>query len=196
MQDSTRISVNRAVAALAGGLAVFLIMFVALLNPANSRVADLQKQLDASAFGAGRLLDEAKAQLAGKHYKEAEQALVALDQHHPVSTEATEGRALTAHLAAAQAKDDAAWALAVVGIRGKWIAAETTRIRAESEKGLQVAVEQNRAAAQGWAARRVGKVIGSGGQARERVDMQSKGRWKSAGAVHTLRAASADRREA
>jgi len=56
--------------------------------------------------------------------------------------------ALAAQLAASQAKDDAAWALAVVGIHGKWVAAESARLRAESEKGLQTAVEQNWAAAQ------------------------------------------------
>jgi hypothetical protein len=148
MKESTRISVNRAVSALAGGLAVFVVMYVALLNPASSREASLKKQLDSSTFGAGRLLDEAKAQLAGKHYEEAGQALAALDKSHPSSAEATEGRALAAEVTASKAKNDAAWAIAVAGIRGPWVAAETNRLRAESEKGLQAMVEQNWATAQ------------------------------------------------
>jgi hypothetical protein len=148
MQDSTRVSVNRLVAALTGGLAVFLVMFVTVVGPANTRVTNLKKQLDASAFGAGRLLDEAKAQLAGKHYKEAGEALAALDQSHPLSTEATEGRALAAQLAASRDKENAAWEREVAGIRGKWVAAETARLKAESEKTLQAAVEQNWTAAQ------------------------------------------------
>jgi hypothetical protein len=148
MQESTRVSVNRFVSAFAGGLAVFVIMYVAALSPANSRARALQEQLDTSAFGAGRLLDEAKAQLAGKHYKEAGEALAALDQNHPSSIQATEGRALTAQLEASRAKDNADWNLAVGGMRGKWVAAETARLRAESEKALQATVEQNWTAAQ------------------------------------------------
>jgi hypothetical protein len=72
----------------------------------------------------------------------------ALDQSHPTSIQATEGRALTAQLEASQAKDNAAWELAVGGMREKWIAAETARLRAESEKALQATVEQNWASAQ------------------------------------------------
>jgi len=148
MKEKARISLNRVVSALAGGFAVFIVMSLAVLNPLNSRVADLQKQLDVSAFGAGRLLDEARGQLAGKHYKAAEEALAALDQSHPLSIQAAEGRALAVLLADSRAKDDAAWAHASVGIRSTWVAAETARLRAESEKGLQAAVEQNWTAAQ------------------------------------------------
>jgi hypothetical protein len=147
-KESARINVNRLIAALVGGFAVFLVMSMAVVSPTNIRVAALQKQLDDSTYGAGRLLDEAKTQLAAKNYEGAAQALDALVQKHPLSPEAVEGRALTAQLAISQAKDDAAWALAVADLRGKWIAAETTRLRAESEKELPATVERNWTAAQ------------------------------------------------
>jgi hypothetical protein len=148
MQDSTRIAVNRAIAAVAGGLAVLFVMFVAVVNPANARATELQKQLDTSAFGASRMLDEAKALLAGKHYREAGDTLAALDLKHPISPEAVEGRMLIVQAANSQAKDDAAWTLAVANLRGAWIAAETARLRAESEKELPATVERNWASAQ------------------------------------------------
>jgi hypothetical protein len=55
---------------------------------------------------AGRLLDEAKALLAGKHYREAKDTLAALDPKHPISPEAVEGRTLVVQVASSQAKDD------------------------------------------------------------------------------------------
>lgn len=143
MEEKANLKINRVVAAVVGGLLVFLIMNFGVVGAANARVADLQKQLEASAFGAGRILDEAKALMAAKQYREAGVSLASLMERHPSSIEATEGRSLAIDLAAAQAKEDAAWAVAVVGIRGKWVAAEAARLRAQAESELQASIDRN-----------------------------------------------------
>jgi len=142
-QEKTHLRINRAVAAAVGGFVVFLVMNFGVVNSANARVADLQKQLEASAFGAARILDEAKALIAAKEYREAGMSLASLIERHPSSIEATEGRALAIELSAAQAKEDAAWALAVVDIRSKWVSAETKRLRAQSEREMPATIDQN-----------------------------------------------------
>ncbi len=142
-QEKAHVRINRAVAAVLGGFVVFLIMNFGVVNAANARVADLQKQLEASTYGAGRILDEAKALIAAKQYQEAANSLASLIDRHPDSVEATEGRGLATELAKAQAKQDAAWAVAVVDIRSKWVAAEAKRLRAQSERELQATIDQN-----------------------------------------------------
>jgi hypothetical protein len=130
-----------------GGLAVFVVMNFVVLSAANSKVAELKQQLDASVNGAGQLLNEAKALLLTKNYKEAGIKLAALIEKHPISAEAAEGRVLATKLSATQAKEDAAWSTAVVGIRRKWVADEATRLRAQSEKDMVATIEQNWAGA-------------------------------------------------
>lgn len=131
-----------------GGFVVFLIMNFGVVAAANAPAMGFQKQLEESAFGAGRLLDEAKAFIGAKQFDAASSSLATLIERHPTSTEATEGRALASALAADQAKQDAAWAVAVVGIRSRWVATEATRLRAELEKDLPATVAQNWSAAE------------------------------------------------
>lgn len=135
--------INRVVNAFVGGAVVFIAMSLLVVTPLKTRVAELKVELDTSANGASRLLDEAKAQMEGKNYSQATQILTALDQSHPTSAEAEVGRALAIQVSAAQIKDDAEWTKAAIKMRGAWVVAETARLRSDLEKDILVKVEQN-----------------------------------------------------
>lgn len=77
-KEKRTLIMNRVVSFLAGGLIVFAVMSFTVVNSANAENAELSKALDTSQFEAGRLLDDAKAQLSTGDYTEAEASLTAL----------------------------------------------------------------------------------------------------------------------
>ncbi len=63
--------VNRIIALLVGGLLVFLVMTLTVVQTGKDDNAEMAIALDASRYEAGRLLDDAKAQLESKDYTAA-----------------------------------------------------------------------------------------------------------------------------
>ena len=118
--ENARVWVNRILAFVAGGLLLFLIM--------NFGVADgLRKELDESRYAAGRLLDDAKGNFENENYNRARQSLSEVEENHPGSNEAVEGKKLNKMIEAAiladqkmQVVNDSKWAEMAAGVRKEW----------------------------------------------------------------------------
>ncbi len=133
-KEKRTLMINRVVSFLAGGLLVFAVMSFTVVKSANSENAELSKALDTSRFEAGRLLDDAKAQLSTGDYTEAEASLTTLLANQPGSPEATEGKALLARVEAESAASDQRWEAALPAIRQEWTEAMAADLRAEFDE--------------------------------------------------------------
>jgi hypothetical protein len=144
MEKSEKVKVTRntVIAFIAGAVLVYAVMSVAVVGGAKTKIADLQQKLDASQYEAGRLLADAKAQIAAKEFPKAKLTLDTLFAKQAGSSEAAEGRKLYDSIAAAETKANDRWAAAVVGIRQKWANATVAELRAKSEKEMNDTIAQ------------------------------------------------------
>lgn len=126
--------INRVVSFIAGAVLVFAVMSFTVVRSANAENAELTKALDTSRFEAGRLLEDAKAQLSNGDYKEAEASLTALFANQPGSPEATEGKTLLARVEQEAVEADQRWEAALPSIREEWTQAMAAELRAEFEQ--------------------------------------------------------------
>ena len=126
--------INRVVSFIAGGLLVFAVMSFTVVKSANAENAELSKALDTSRFEAGRLLEDAKAQLSSGDYKAAEASLTALFDNQPGSSEATEGKELLARVEQEAAAAEERWEAALPSIRAEWTEAMAAELRAEFDE--------------------------------------------------------------
>ena len=136
MNEKTRMTVNRVVALLAGGLLVFAVMSFSVVSNANARIDELSQALDTSRHEAGRLLADAEEQLAAGDYARATRSLETLFEHQPGSAEATEGRALLITVKSQEQETNARWDAAVPEIRAQWTADYAANFRAEMEENM------------------------------------------------------------
>ena len=132
--EKLRIAVNRIVSFVLGGLLVLVVMNMTVVSSVKAQNAQLAKALDASQYEPGRLLADAKAQLASRDFAKAKETLTVLLEKRPGSTEATEAKKLYTDADAAISKDNARWEAAVVGIRERWAKDMTAQLRGQSEK--------------------------------------------------------------
>lgn len=132
MNEKIRLTVNRVVAVLAGGLLVFAVMSFTVVSNANNRIDELSQALDTSRHEAGRLLADAEEQLAVGNYAQATTSLETLFEHQPGSAEATRGRALLTTVKNAENEANARWESALPEIREQWIADHAASLRADS----------------------------------------------------------------
>lgn len=126
--------INRVVSFIAGGLLVFAVMSFTVVKSANAKSDELSQALDTSRYEAGRLLDDAKAQLSAGDYEKAEASLEALFANQPGSPEATEGKTLLARVEEEAAAADQRWEAALPSIREEWTEAMAAELRAEFEE--------------------------------------------------------------
>lgn len=134
--EKSRLTINRIIAFVAGGLLVFLAMSATVVSGANKQVADLKQQLEASVYEPGKLMAAAKAEVQSKDYKKAGETLNALFEKHPGSPEAVQGKILYDSAMASEKKLNDKWDVAVVDIRNKWASQEGLRLRTQYEKDL------------------------------------------------------------
>jgi len=132
MNEKNRLTINRIVAMLAGGLLVFAVMSFTVVNSANSRIDELSQALDSSRYEAGRLLADAEEQFAAGNYEQAGTSLATLFEHQPGSAEAAEGKTLLIAIENAETEANAQWEAALPAIRTQWTADLTAKLRAES----------------------------------------------------------------
>ena len=142
LSDRQKLSVNRAISAVIGGLLVFAVMNVSVVRSANERIDELSSQLDTSRHEAGRLLSDARAQFENEDYESARVTLETLFENQPGSPEAEEGSALMVSVNEAEAAADAQWESAEAGIRQRWTNNLVERLRAELEAN-RVEMEEN-----------------------------------------------------
>lgn len=133
MTDHTRLIVNRTVAFLAGMLLMFAIMSFTVVSTAKTQNADLTRTLDTSRYEAGRLLSDAKAQLAARDYAKARTSLTKLFDNQPGSAEAEEGKKLLTLVEAAEKSSEARWQAEMAGVQKKWADNMTSELRAKSD---------------------------------------------------------------
>lgn len=126
--------INRVLAFLVGGLLVFAVMSFTVVRSANAEKEELSSALDTSRFEAGRLLEDAKAQLASGDYDEAVATLTSLFANQPGSPEATEGKALLATVEDQSASADLRWEAALPALREQWTETMAAELRAEFEE--------------------------------------------------------------
>ncbi|MFO7781045.1 MAG: hypothetical protein R6W94_05400 [Spirochaetia bacterium] len=125
--------INRVLAFLVGGLLVFAVMSFTVVRTANTENDELSSALDTSRFEAGRLLEDAKAQLSSGDYDEAVATLTSLFANQPGSPEATEGKALLATVEDEAASADLRWEAALPALREQWSETMEAELRAEFE---------------------------------------------------------------
>ncbi len=142
MNEKTRLTVNRIVAVLAGGLLVFAVMSLTVVNSANNQIEELSQALDTSRHEAGRLLSDAEEHFAAGNYVQATASLETLFQHQPGSAEATRGRELLATLREAESDADARWEAALPQIRTQWTASFVSDLRADFEEKMDTVTEE------------------------------------------------------
>ena len=134
MSEKSRITINRIVSFLAGGLFVFAVMSFTVLNTAKEQNVALADQLDVSVNEPSRLLADAKAFFEGGNFLKARETLSALIEKRPGSNEATEGKALDQTIAMAETKANDAWEAASIAVKAKWTAERTAELRAKAEE--------------------------------------------------------------
>jgi len=128
MNEKTRLTVNRIVAVLAGGLLVFAVMSITVVNSANNQIEELSQALDTSRHEAGRLLSDAEELFAAGNYVQAAASLETLFQHQPGSAEAARG--------------SARWEAALPAIRTQWTASFVSERRADLEENMDEVAEE------------------------------------------------------
>ncbi len=126
--------INRVLAFLVGGLLVFAVMSLTVVRSANAEKEELSSALDTSRFEAGRLLEDARAQLSSGDYDEAVATLTSLFANQPGSPEATEGKALLAKVEGEAAAADQQWEAALPALREQWTETMAAELRAEFEE--------------------------------------------------------------
>lgn len=141
--------INRVLAFLVGGLLVFAVMSFTVVKSANAENEELSNALDTSRFEAGRLLEDAKAQLSSGDYDKAAATLTSLFANQPGSPEATEGKALLAKVEDEAVSADLRWEAALPSIRAQWtetmeaeLRADFEEDRAEFENELEAAINE------------------------------------------------------
>ncbi|HUX20941.1 MAG TPA: hypothetical protein VMW69_06850, partial [Spirochaetia bacterium] len=132
-----------------GGLLVYVVLTTTVISNVKKQNAQLAKQLDTSQYEPGRLLADAKAQMASREFAKAMLTATDLLDKRPGSPEAVEAKGLFNDAKLAMATDNAKWEAAVGGIRDKWAAEVTAQLRGQSEKsrlemeeGLDVTVNK------------------------------------------------------
>ena len=125
--------INRTVSFAVGALLVFAVMSFTVVRSANAEVDRLTQALDTSRFEAGRLLDDAKAQLSSGDYTAAEASLTALFANQPGSEEAAEGQALLTRVQNEADDAEQRWEAALPAIRQEWVDSMAADLRAEFE---------------------------------------------------------------
>jgi len=131
--DGRKDFVKRIFSFLAGALLTFAVMSFTVVAKEKAQNADLTAALDASRYQAGRLLSDARAQLANREYEGARTSLGTLFEKYPGSTESAAGKVLFAEVAEANKAADAKWAKVLPDIKQKWTADRVAAIRGESE---------------------------------------------------------------
>ncbi len=126
--------VNRIVALLVGGLIVFLIMTLTVVQTGKKENTEMAKALDTSRYEAGRLLSDAEAQLESRDYSGARESLDTLFLNQPGSPEAIEGKTLLTRVDTEEAAAEARWEAALPQIKEEWSQAMATELRAKSDK--------------------------------------------------------------
>ena len=119
---------------LIGGLLVFAIMSFTVVSTLKTENEELTKALDTSRYEAGRLLEDAKAQLEAGNYSEAKSTLETLSENQPGSEEAAEGRKLLVTVEDKEMAADKRWEAALPEIREEWFANMAERLRVESDE--------------------------------------------------------------
>jgi predicted Zn-dependent protease len=119
---------------LIGGLLVFAIMSFTVVSTLKTENEELTKALDTSRYEAGRLLEDAKAQLEAGNYSEAKSTLKTLFENQPGSEEAAEGRKLLVTVEDKEMAADKRWEAALPEIREEWFANMAERLRVESDE--------------------------------------------------------------
>ncbi len=108
-------------------------------------------ELDTSRYEAGRLLNDATAQLEDKNYEESKESLEKLFANQPGSPEAIEGKALLISVEEAQSSAESRWDAALPGIKKEWSEAMAAELRAESdEKRATMEAGLEKTIAQAW----------------------------------------------
>lgn len=149
--EKTRVWVNRIFAFVVGGLLLFLIMNFAVAGK-------LRKELDESKYEAGRLLNDAKANIENKKYDRAKESLNMLTEKHPGSNEAVEGNKLYNVIETAvqteqkmQAELDSKWGEAEGGVRKEWETKTAAEMRDKIAKERdQLEKDMNKILAEEW----------------------------------------------
>jgi len=131
--DGPRVWGNRLLSLVAGGLIVLVIMSLAAVAPVKAENATLTKQLDELQNGAAKLLTEAKAYVSSKSYNNAQQSLEALLAKHPNSSEAVEGKKLSADVAALVAQREQKWESSIAAIKSAWENSTAAKLRADGD---------------------------------------------------------------
>jgi len=108
-------------------------MSLAAVAPVKSENAALTKQLDELQNGAAKLLTEAKAYGASKSYSNAQQSLEALLAKHPNSSEAVEGKKLSADIAVLLAQRNQKWEASMGAIKSEWEKSTAAKLRADAD---------------------------------------------------------------
>jgi len=149
--EKLRIGVNRVLSFVLGGLLVYVVVSMTIVSNIKGQKEQLAKELDESRYEAGRLLADAKAQLAQKDYGKAKGTLTALLEKRPGSNEATEGKRIYAEVEATIANENARWEAAVAGIRAQWAKEMTAKLRGQSEEQrLQMEKDMDNALNKEW----------------------------------------------
>ncbi|MDA3955697.1 hypothetical protein [Oceanispirochaeta sp.] len=133
MEHQKNITLNRIVSFLIGGLLIFAIMNLTVLNNAKKENAQLVKSLDISQFEASRLLADAEAQFAAGDFEDAKLTLTTLFENQPGSTEAASGHPLLTKIEAKETTLNDKWEMALPGIRNEYYKVMASELRAESE---------------------------------------------------------------
>lgn len=126
--------VNRIIALLVGGLIVFAIMSLTVVQTGKKANAELAIALDTSRYEAGRLLSDAQAQSESKDYDASKESLEELFLYQPGSTEAEEGKLLLTSIETAEEDATAKWEIAKSQVKEDWSLAMAADLRAESDK--------------------------------------------------------------
>lgn len=126
--------VNRIVALLIGGVLVFAIMSLTVVQTGKKDNAKLTIALDESRYEAGRLLADAKVQLENKDYTASKASLEKLFDYQPGSAEALEGKALLTSINTAEKDAATRWEAALPQVKEDWEQAMATEMRAKLAK--------------------------------------------------------------
>ena len=133
MNEKTRLTVNRIVSMIAGGLLVFAVMSVTVVSNANSRNAQLSEALDTSRYEAGRLLAAAEEHLENRNYTQAKASLATLFENQPGSSETIEGKTLLTAVESAENAANMQWETALPAVREQWTTNMAAELRTESD---------------------------------------------------------------
>ncbi|MBA7620688.1 hypothetical protein ES703_28042 [subsurface metagenome] len=137
--------INRIFALVIGGGLVFLIMNASVVKNIKMQ----HEQLKEDFYGAGRLLDNAKAFFEDKDYDNAQETLNTLFEKHPASDETTEGKRLYTTIEGAINKEqeeqeelDEKWKASEDTVREEWEKVKAAQIREQLETDMSDALDR------------------------------------------------------